>query len=185
MQENKFNELEKNLFIRFYFEWIEALIPALITAILILTFVCRLVTVKGESMEKTLLEDDKLVIRNFFYKPKNGDIVVIGPTWNLPEHIIVKRIIATPGQTFSINFDSGDITVDGAIINEPYIKERTKLEEGGEIPSVIPEGHVFVMGDNRNNSTDSRSYRLGLVPIEDIVGKAEYIVFPFNRFRRL
>ena len=97
----------------------------------------------------------------------------------------IKRIIAKGGQTFDINFDTGEVTVDGVVLDEPYIKEITRLKEGGEIPSVIPEGYFFVMGDNRNHSSDSRSYKVGLVSEDQIVGKAEFILFPFNRIGKI
>lgn len=189
MENNKNEEMEKKItrtgFTKACFEWVESLIPALIISVLLLTFVFRLVTVNGISMENTLFHNDKLIVRNFFYKPSNGDIVVVGPVWGLDNHIIIKRVIATEGQTLDINFDTGDITVDGNVLDEPYIKERTRLKEGGEIPKVIPKGYVFVMGDNRNHSTDSRSYKLGLVSKDMIVGKAEFIVSPLDRIRRL
>lgn len=178
-------QIERTEFIKSCFEWVESLIPALIISILILTFVFRLVTVNGISMENTLFHGDKLIVRNLFYKPSNGDIVVVGPVLGLDEHIIIKRVIATGGQTFDINFDTGEITVDGVVLDEPYIKETTRLREGGEIPSVIPEGYVFVMGDNRNHSSDSRSYKVGLIAEDQIIGKAEFIVWPFNRIGRL
>lgn len=189
MEDNKDKELDEKIerteFTKSCFEWVESLIPALIVSVLILTFVFRIVTVNGSSMENTLLHGDKLIVRNLFYKPSNGDIVVVGPMWRLDEHIIIKRIIAKGGQTFDINFDTGEVTVDGVVLDEPYIKEITRLKEGGEIPSVIPEGYFFVMGDNRNHSSDSRSYKVGLVSEDQIVGKAEFILFPFNRIGKI
>ncbi len=178
-------QIERTEFTKSCFEWVESLIPALIISILILTFVFRLVTVNGISMENTLFHGDKLIVRNLFYKPSNGDIVVVGPVWGLDEHIIIKRIIATSGQTFDINFDTGEVTVDGVVLDEPYIKEPTRLKEGGEIPNVIPEGYVFVMGDNRNHSSDSRSYKVGLISEDQIIGKAEFIVKPFDRIGKI
>ena len=95
---------------------------------------------------------------------------------------IIKRVIATEGQTFSIDFSDGSVMVDGKKLDEPYIKERMWLQGDGEIPRVIPKGHCFVMGDNRNGSLDSRFKEVGLIPNEKIIGKASWIVYPFDRF---
>ena len=97
------------------------------------------------------------------------------------EEPIIKRVIATEGQTLKIDFNTGDVYVDGVLLDEPYIKTPTTDNEGGEIPEVIPEGYVFVMGDNRGNSLDSRSEQIGLIDKRNIIGKAQYIVFPFDR----
>ncbi len=96
------------------------------------------------------------------------------------EEPIIKRVIATEGQTLKIDFNTGDVYVDGVLLNEPYIKTPTTNNEGGEVPEVIPEGYVFVMGDNRGNSLDSRSEQIGLIDKRNIIGKAQCIVFPLT-----
>lgn len=171
---------EGGSFSLFIFDWANAVLVALIVVILLLTFVFRQVTVKGSSMTDTLSGDDRLIISSFMYTPKYGDIVVIshGEKYDDP---IIKRVIATEGQALSINYTTGEVSVDGVILDEPYIKGKTiKLRHPLDIPDRIPKGYVFVMGDNREGSLDSRSTEIGLIPVENIIGKAEWRIFPFN-----
>lgn len=166
------------------FEWMQAIISAIIIVVLVLTFVFRMVEVSGDSMENTLLSEDKVVVTNLFYTPQPGDIVVIshGEYYNKP---IIKRVIAVAGQTLSIDFDTGDVVVDGVTLDEKYIKNPTTKRGNAEIPEVIPEGKVFVLGDNREVSQDSRYTSIGLIPVENIIGKAQFIIFPFDRLGKL
>ena len=177
-------ENEATEFIVNCFEWTEAIVEAIIPVVFILAFVFRIVNVKGESMLNTLHNRDKILITEWYYKPKAGDVVVIRRGKYLDEPL-VKRVIATEGQSLSIDFSTGLVTVDGVVLEEPYIKEKMWLREDGEIPSVIPDGYCFVMGDNRNDSLDSRSKAVGLIKNEDVTGKASFIVFPFNRIRAI
>ena len=153
-----------------------------ILVVLLMTFLFRMFTVDGKSMMNTLFNGDKVAVIRWKYVPKNGDVVVIkhGEEYNKP---LIKRVIATEGQTLKINFDTGKVFVNGQKLNETYIKERMWLEGDAEIPEVIPEGHCFVMGDNRNNSSDSRNKVIGLIPNENIVGKAKFVIYPFNRIK--
>lgn len=166
------------------FEWVEAVVEAIVPVVFILAFIFRVINVKGESMMNTLLDRDKVLATEWYYKPKSGDVVIIRKGSYLIEPLI-KRAIATEGQTLSIDFNTGSVTVDGVVLDETYIREPMWLREDGEIPSVIPQGYCFVMGDNRNNSMDSRSKDVGLIKNEDIVGKASYIVWPPNRIRKI
>lgn len=166
----------------FLYDWANALLIAWIAVVLLLTFVFRQVLVSGSSMTDTLQGDDRLIITNFMYKPQCGDIVVIshGAHYNSP---IIKRVIATEGQALSINYETGEVSVDGIILDEPYIKGKTiSAKHPLEIPERIPDGYVFVMGDNREGSLDSRSTEIGLIPEENIIGKAEWRVYPFSSF---
>ena len=162
------------------FEWVEAIITSIVIVVLLFTFLFRVVNVVGRSMEDTIHSDDKVLLTNLFYEPENGDVVVISRAQHFEEPII-KRVIATEGQSLKIDFNTGDVYVDGVLLDEPYIKTPTTDNEGGEIPEVVPEGYVFVMGDNRGDSMDSRSEKIGLIDKRNIIGKAQYIVFPFDR----
>ncbi len=180
------NKLEENAansvgrFVSSCFEWVDSIITAIVVCILFLAFIFRIINVSGVSMMDTLLDGDKVIITDLLYKPSVGDIVVINRSEELSEPII-KRIIAKEGQSLSIDFDSGDVTVDGVVINEPYIKSATTKKGSGDIPEVIPKGYVFVMGDNRDRSKDSRSKEVGLINVENILGKAKFIIYPMNR----
>ena len=123
------------------------------------------------------------IVTNFFYTPTDGDIIVISHGAEYADPII-KRVIATEGQKLSIDFDKGEVFVDGKKLDEPYIQGFTHAEDA-EIPEVIPEGKVFVMGDNRGVSLDSRSKEIGLIDVKDIIGKAQVVVFPFNSIKYL
>lgn len=160
-------------------EWIETLIYAFFIVIVIFTFLLRIANVDGESMFPTLNHGDRLVVSHIMYKPNNGDIVIVDSSGL--NKAIVKRIIAIEGQTVDIDFNSGAVKVDGNLLEENYINEITTLNEGGhQYPVTIPSGCVFVMGDNRNNSTDSRDERVGFVPVEDILGKVVLRIYPFD-----
>ena len=166
----------------FIFEWANAFMVALIVVVLLLTFVFRQMTVSGTSMTDTLNDKDRLIISSFMYTPQYGDIVVISHGENYSDPII-KRVIATEGQSLSINYDTGEVSVDGVILDETYIKGTTiKLRNPTEIPDKIPAGYVFVMGDNREGSLDSRSTEIGLIPVENIIGKAQLRIYPLSQF---
>lgn len=167
-------------FSTFCFEWSESIVQVFIISVILMTFLFRFFTVDGESMMNTLLNKDKVAVVRWNYVPTQGDVVVIKHGQNFDKPLI-KRIIATQGQTLKIDFDEGTVTVNNIKLEEPYIKEKMWLTGDNEIPEVIPDGYCFVMGDNRNNSGDSRHTMIGLIPNEDIVGKAKFIVYPFNR----
>ena len=166
--------------ISFIFEWLEVIAQTIIFVVFVFTFVCRLMTVKGNSMLNTLHNADKVFAWRYNYVPTNGDVVVIRKYGQLTESI-VKRVIATQGQQFHIDFASGSVYVNGKKLDEYYIKEPMTTYGDQVIPSVIPQGKCFVMGDNRNGSTDSRWSLVGLVDYKDVVGKVCYIYFPFYR----
>ena len=152
---------------------------------IIFTFIFRDANVVGNSMVNTLHNNDKIILTNFMYIPEPGDIVVINAE-NQIEKDIIKRVIATEGQTLRIDYNTGEVLVDGVIIDEPYISSYTiKPNNEYDIPYVIPEGYNFVMGDNRNVSLDSRDSEIGLIPVSDVIGKAQFIFFPVNRISYL
>ena len=161
------------------YEWVESIAFAVITVVLIFTFLFRVVGVDGESMEPTLTNGSFVIISDLFYQPKQGDVVVITPTVSL-DIPIIKRVIATEGQTVDIDFITGDVTVDGEVLDEPYIAQRTHLKYDICFPQTVPKGHIFVMGDNRNHSLDSRDSSIGMVDNRYLLGKALMRVLPVS-----
>ena len=161
------------------YDWLECVISAIICAIFVFVFIGRTIGVEGDSMRRTLYWNDRVVMSNLFYTPKNGDIVVFhapAPRFNgVP---LVKRVIAVGGQTVDIDFDTGDVYVDGIIQNEPFISEKTTRRLDFEGPVTVPEGYIFAMGDNRNQSKDSRDNEVGFVDTRYILGKVLFILIP-------
>ena len=161
-------------------DWLQSVIGVVAAIVVLFTFVGRISRVEGGSMRETLQDGDLLAVLNGplcgDYRP--GDIVIARrPDFNGGAPI-VKRVIATEGQTVDIDFESGSVYVDGALLDEPYINELTFLQEGTEFPLTVPEGCIFVMGDNRNHSSDSRDSRLGTVDTRYVIGKAVFLAFP-------
>ncbi len=180
-----------------FMEICESVITSVFVVLLLFTFVARPVTVDGRSMVPTLNDKDKLIMSTFLYTPKAGDIVIIenehsyvyeAGTTNIVEggsldKRLIKRVIAVGGQTIDINFESGEVSVDGEVLRENYISEPTRLDPGAfTYPLTVPEGYIFVMGDNRNNSTDSGDAHVGFVKEEDVLGKALLRFYPFENF---
>lgn len=165
------------------YDWIRCVIFAISVVVICLTFVFRLVEVDGTSMNDTLADKDKVIVTNLFYTPHNNDIVVIahGAEYVKP---IIKRVIAVEGQTVKLDYENDKIFVDGIELSEPYILDSTFADNIGnnQIPDVIPEGKIFVMGDNRRVSLDSRSTEIGLIDVNDVIGKAQFVAFPFEHF---
>lgn len=163
------------------YEWMQALVCSVLVVVLLFTFVVRLIGVDGHSMVPTLQDGDRLLVLNsiLYDDYQYGDIVVLRKESFLAEPI-VKRVIATGGQTVDIDFETGSVYVDGELLKEDYINELTFLEEGTEFPLTVPEGSIFVMGDNRNNSTDGRDPRVGVVDQRCILGKALFVLLPFQ-----
>ena len=156
-----------------FYDWVRCILFAISVVVVCLIFLFRLVDVEGRSMNNTLATNDKVIVTNLFYTPKNNDIVVIshGAEYNSP---IIKRVIAVAGQTVKVDYDNDQIIVDGVVLDEPYIEGSTYGNNIGdnEIPEVIPEGKIFVMGDNRNISNDARYWNNTYVKKEQIIGKA-------------
>ena len=147
---------------------------ALVTIILVFTFVGRITPVVGESMLPTLHEGDVMLIRDIGYTdPQPGDIVVLTKEFDAARGPIVKRIIAVEGQTVDIDYQTGTVYVDGEALDEPYLNEPMEEPWYEDLTSVtVPEGSVFVMGDNRNHSNDSRDVTLGTVDERYVLGRS-------------
>lgn len=176
------------------FEWLDVVVASVVVVVVLFTFVFRMVAIDGDSMNNTLFNGERVIISNMFYEPKRGDIVVISRnTENSSEtdsykEPIIKRVIAIEGDKVDIDFDKGIVYVNDKALKEDYIKEPTFTGRGDgyvDFPLVVKENCVFVLGDNRNNSTDSRSKTIGdngQVNVKYILGRAILRIFPLNKF---
>ena len=167
------------------FDIVSILASAAIIVAIAFIFLFRTVGVSGGSMYPTLHDGDRLILSAFIIQPEYGDIVVTcqPSAYSYVESTLVKRVIATEGQTVDIDFDKGEVYVDGKKLDEPYVNELTHERESFTAPVTVPEGYIFVMGDNRNASTDSRDYRVGLIREEYVMGKALFRIAPLGKFR--
>ncbi|MCQ2452424.1 MAG: signal peptidase I [Oscillospiraceae bacterium] len=158
------------------FDIVQSIVTAVFFGIMIFIFIFHITSVDGNSMYETLHHSDKLFTSNLFYTPKQGDIIILRTeVYGEP---LVKRVIATAGQTLDIDFDSGRVYVDGEVLDEPYIYEPTHLRNGFTGPVTVPEGMLFCMGDNRNNSNDSRLPAIGFIDCRAVLGKVYLILIP-------
>ena len=170
------------------FYWLNALTTALVCLVVVFTFFGRLTRVDGHSMDNTLQHGQLLLVWSLGYDPEPGDIVVLNKT--TAEHLggvaIVKRVIAVGGQTVDIDYASNTVYVDGEPLDEFYIKEPmvdlTSNPLYAQTHFEVPEGSIFVMGDNRNESDDSRDSRIGTIDEDYVLGKAVFSIFPFSTF---
>lgn len=195
-QEYKDVSGRSHLVLDYILSFIEMSIIIVLVVSMIFSYVIHISVVDGNSMTPTLENGDRLIIRSLGYSPENGDIVVIN---NKEAHlisddgkvvrtdginmIIVKRVIAVGGQTVDIDFESGSVFVDGNLLDEKYISEPTTRDEFAfEYPLTVPEGYIFVMGDNRNISKDSRHPDIGLVDEKSIIGQAVFRIYPLKKF---
>ncbi len=166
---------------KFIYEWLDSLVFAFITILLVFTFAFRVVGVSGESMVPTLQNGDWLAVRAVNTSVDRGDIVVITQPNSLNEPLI-KRVIAVGGDTLDIDFVTGEVYVNGERLDEPYIAEATRRGFDTSFPLTVPEGCLFVMGDNRNNSLDSRSSTIGFIDERYVLGVAEFRFFPVGNW---
>ena len=164
--------LREKLIISFY-ENFSMFAVGVVAVMLIFSFGFRVSGIEGTSMLPTLEDGDRVVLTAFDGKPERGQVVIITQPNDFGKPV-VKRIIATENQTVDINFSTGDVYVDGVLLDEPYINNPTINNEGVSFPVTVPEGHVFVMGDNRQGSTDSRSEMIGFIDENYILGVVKY-----------
>ena len=176
-------------------DYLELIIFSICVVIALFTFVARLCTVEGESMIHTLNERDSLIVSDVFYTPERGDVIVFhqtGTTDGRYDEPLVKRVIATSGETVSLTYAYDYMTVEIAhtdgtyeILEEPYVHfdpKESRYPIGYMVTYTIPENHMFVMGDNRTNSLDSRSFEIGLVDTRRVLGKVLFRVQPLSEF---
>ena len=161
------------LYLRDFVSW-------LVGILLVFLLLFRVIVVSGPSMNQTLVNGDYLLlINNILYtQPKQGDVVVAAKESFKNGEPIIKRVIATEGQWVDIDFETGIVYVNGNALDEPYVNTPTNLYEGVEFPLMVEEGCIFVMGDNRNESKDSRSPEIGLIDQREILGKAIFLFLP-------
>ena len=162
-------------------EWYEALISAALVLVLIFSFFFRIIQVDGSSMVPTLVNGDKLIVWGAGYTPQRGDVVIVDSYTSYGKPL-VKRVIAKGGDTVSIDYATGTVAVNGEVLQEDYIAEPTYLGYDVTFPYTVPEGTVFVMGDNRNQSLDSRSTYVGCIDERDILGRVLLCFMPFTDF---
>ncbi len=163
------------------YDWVSAAVFALVCVALIFAFCFRIVGVDGNSMLDTLEDQDRLVLTRMGGTPSHGDIVVINRYTLEP---LVKRIIATEGDTIYIDPETYTVFLNGERLDEPYVHYPTPPNDMTG-PVTVPEGYVFVMGDHRTDSKDSRSADIGLVSVRDIMGKAVFRLWPLQKFGSL
>ena len=175
------------------FEWIEMFAVYFAIGLFLILMFFRHSPVVGTSMVPTLHNGDLLIVSQFMYTPKAGDIIVCQSESYGLDTPLVKRVIATGGQTVRIDYKNWTVTVDGVTLNEDYInkpsvsggEEQPIMKPSDWLPSefTVPEGYLFVMGDNRNGSTDSRSSSVGFIDERYVMGKVAVKIFPFKDFK--
>lgn len=167
-----------------FLDWAEELVMALIIIVILFTFGFRVITVSGTSMVPNYQDGDRILVANSFTPPKQGEVVVIV---NVLEEPIIKRVIATEGQTVDFDYDAGVVLVDGNPLDETAFGLENGITEYPytsfeleKFPQTVPNGCIFVLGDNRPVSEDSRYQIIGMIDRRNVLGKAVFRIFPFR-----
>jgi len=163
------------------YEWLEAIVFSLVVMFALFSFVFRTIQVYGISMQSTLHEGDRLILLSALYEPDYEDIVVVTQVVSNEDYPLIKRVIGLPGDEIDIDFQAGIVYRNGEVLDEPYINEPTHLYEGVNFPVTVPEGCVFVMGDNRNYSKDSRNPDVGMIDKKYLLGKVIFRIWPLSK----
>lgn len=181
-KENGRNANNEITFEKECFDWVGTIINAIAILVIIFTIFIKLIVVNGVSMMPTLQDKDWMVLSSFLYVPEKGDIVVVNKKEPVMEPII-KRIVATEND--SIDIRDGKVYINDELKDESkYIGDAITNDYGDmRFPQVVPKGCYFVLGDNRENSLDSRFEKIGFISRNEILGKAKVVIFPFDRFK--
>ncbi len=183
LEEEKEEKTEGKSVIREILEWIACIVVAVIITLFLRNFVFTLVRVDGSSMDPTLANGERLVMIRLGYEPEEGDIVVVDPD-NGSSAPYIKRIIGMPGDLIQFETGTGgkvELYINGELQEEGYISSDIYPGNIGQGTYTVPEGHVFVMGDNRPNSKDSRDRSVGFIPFDNVLGEAAFRLWPLNR----
>lgn len=171
-KEEKF-DLKRELF-----EWVETIVVSMIIVSLISVYGFRLMNVVGNSMVPTLYNGEKVVMNTFDKNYEPGDVIGVKRRGDTP---LVKRIIAKEYDKVMIDFEEGKVYVNDHLLDEPYINDLTLTRQEQDYPLIVPKGELFVMGDNRNHSDDSRIKSIGTVDERNVIGKVIFVAFPFDK----
>lgn len=179
MNQSANNTEKKNVVTESCFDWVGAAVIALVAVSILFTMFFRVVNVSGESMTNTLQDGERLILSRAFVSPKFGDIVVIHQENDEP---LIKRVIGLPGDKIRIDDSKGKVILNGVELDEPYVRGGFTPSKGLNTVYTVPEGGIFVLGDNRSNSKDSRDL-LGKITLKDVVGVVTYRLSPFEKVR--
>ena len=163
--------------------WLWTIGIALAIVFVVNTFIARVMTVEGESMTNTLQNGERIITTSLYGELKRGDIVVIRRENDVP---LIKRVIAVAGDTIDIDYETGTVYVNGKALDEPFIRDKMAYidyrDGNTKLPLTVDEGRIFVMGDNRNGSLDSRCTTVGQIDVKDVFGKAIFRIWPLDKF---
>ena len=166
------------------FEWYDSLVFALAVIVLFFVFAVRIITVSGVSMQPTLYGGDRVAVQSMLYTPQRGDVVVVD-SYSRYGDMLVKRVVGVGGDVIDIDFESGIVYRNGEALEEPYVLGPTTLSYDIQFPITVPQGSVFLLGDNRNGSKDSRSSEIGCIDERDLLGKVLWRLTPLSKIGKV